>query len=67
MFEENTSIFSRLQELSIYVDRKLRSLPFYNVLSNELSPVKVIAAKDENENLLKVHDHVRLMKFLFFC
>lgn len=74
LFEKNPNWFSALMELSISVDKQLRSLSQYQVLSNPHSPLKVISirGRKNNEIMDKIHSYVSntkqkilLLKLLF--
>lgn len=60
MFEKHPEWFSNLKSLSIAVDKKLKGLPQYEVLSNPHSPLKVISVKGRNCNEVmdKIHSYV---------
>lgn len=58
MFEKDSSIFQKLETVATSVDKQLRNLKEYLVISDPLSPVKVITTKSmENraENLKKIY------------
>lgn len=58
MFETQPSIFQELHETSIIIDRKLRNLEEFIVVSDPLSPVKVFTTKRSEkrcEDIKKIH------------
>lgn len=61
LFEKNPEWFSALNDLSATVDKKLRNLTQYQVLSNAHSPLKVISVrgKKNGEAIDKIHSYVR--------
>lgn len=60
MFEKNHDWFSNLKALSIAVDKKLKSLPQYEILSSPHSPLKVISirGRKNKEAIDKIHSYV---------
>lgn len=67
LFEKNPAWFSNLKNLSITVDKQLKSLPQYEILSNPQSPLKVITMRGSNisESLKKVHSYVSLLTCMY--
>lgn len=66
-FESNPELFEKLQHVSSNVDKKLHTLPEYEVISNPLSPLKVLTVKDKknvSEKIQKIHSYVRFL-FVF--
>lgn len=61
LFEKNPEWFSALKDLSTTVDKKLRNLTQYEVLSNAHSPLKVITVRGrkDSEVIDKIHSYVR--------
>lgn len=60
-FERNPEIFEKLQSISSSVDEKLQTLTQYEVISNPLSPLKVLTVKDKTnatERIQKIHSYV---------
>lgn len=68
MFEKNPEMFQELQSVSVALDDKLKSLSKFVVVSDRLSPLKVLTVKDK-ENATKVietvHSFVRIIALMF--
>lgn len=54
IFENNPGIFGELETICVKVDRQLRSLEHYNVISDPLSPLKVITTKEVDNRFEKI-------------
>lgn len=63
MFEKNPDVFQKLQDVSSAIDKQLKSLNDYEVLSSPISPVKVLTLKDKTDAsgaIDKIREYVRL-------
>lgn len=61
LFEQNPNWFKALKDLSINVDKELKALPQFEILSHPHSPLKVISVRgrSNNEVMHKIHSYVR--------
>lgn len=66
MFEDNPSMFSKLQAVSIKMHESLGKLDDFLIVSDAISPLKVITLKkDANvEKTDKIYDFVRILSYL---
>lgn len=55
LFEKNPELFEKLRNISIQMDKHLRALEFYEVLSDPLSPLKVLTVTGDVD---KIHNYV---------
>lgn len=65
--QKNPEVFEKLQKVSRRVDEKLQALPHYEVISDPLSPLKVLTVKEKtnvSESIQKIHSYVCLFCFL---
>lgn len=70
IFEKDHTIFQKLEAVAVSMDKELRSLDAYNVISNPISPLKVIALRNATigfENINKIHAFCAKRNIYMLC